>query len=162
MKKFDFGQTVSLLANLGVIAGIVFLAVELQQNNRLLSAEAQFNYLQLRLEGRLDAIYDADVAEFQVRVESGDELSEVDRYRNRMNVETTMLGLEYEYGQVADGNLPYTREDLKAKWRGGFRDGLLAPNGPWREEYDAIWPQFRLSFNDEFLKFWEQEIMRPE
>ncbi len=32
MKKIDLGQTVSIIANLGVIAGIVFLAIELSQN----------------------------------------------------------------------------------------------------------------------------------
>jgi hypothetical protein len=36
LKRLDFGQTVSLLANLGVIAGIVFLGVELQQNTESL------------------------------------------------------------------------------------------------------------------------------
>lgn len=40
MKKIDVGQTVSILANFGVIAGIVFLAVELRQNNEFLAAEA--------------------------------------------------------------------------------------------------------------------------
>lgn len=35
MKKIDLGQTIQILANVGVIAGIVFLAIELQQNNEL-------------------------------------------------------------------------------------------------------------------------------
>jgi len=41
MRKIDFGQTVSALANLGVIAGIVFLALELRQNNELLEMESR-------------------------------------------------------------------------------------------------------------------------
>ena len=32
MKKIDLGQTLQILANIGVIAGIVFLAVEIRQN----------------------------------------------------------------------------------------------------------------------------------
>ena len=39
MKKLDFAQTASLLANLGVIAGIIFLGFELGQNNDLLAAQ---------------------------------------------------------------------------------------------------------------------------
>jgi hypothetical protein len=39
MKKIDLGQTITILANVGVIAGIVFLAIELQQNNALLETE---------------------------------------------------------------------------------------------------------------------------
>jgi hypothetical protein len=41
MKRIDLGQAISVPANLGVIAGIVFLALELQQNNELLGAEAR-------------------------------------------------------------------------------------------------------------------------
>ena len=32
MKKFDLGQTIQIVANVGVIAGIAFLAFELRQN----------------------------------------------------------------------------------------------------------------------------------
>ena len=34
MKKIDLGQTIAILANIGVIAGIVFLAVELDLQRR--------------------------------------------------------------------------------------------------------------------------------
>jgi hypothetical protein len=36
MRKIDLGQTIQILANLGVIAGIGVLALELRQNNELL------------------------------------------------------------------------------------------------------------------------------
>ena len=32
-KKIDLGQIITICANIGVIAGIVFLGIELQQNN---------------------------------------------------------------------------------------------------------------------------------
>jgi len=38
MKKIDLGQTVSVLANLGVIAGIVFLGYEMRQNTQAIQA----------------------------------------------------------------------------------------------------------------------------
>jgi hypothetical protein len=40
MKKIDPGQAISVLANVGVIAGIVFLAIEIQQNTRSLQMNA--------------------------------------------------------------------------------------------------------------------------
>ena len=33
MKKLDLGHTIPVFANAGVIAGIVFLGLKLQQNN---------------------------------------------------------------------------------------------------------------------------------
>lgn len=40
MKKIDVGQMITILANLGVIAGIVFLAIEIQQNTRTAQASS--------------------------------------------------------------------------------------------------------------------------
>ena len=36
MKRIDIGQAITILANLGVIAGIIFLAVEIRQNQAVL------------------------------------------------------------------------------------------------------------------------------
>jgi hypothetical protein len=38
MKRIDIGQTITILANVGVLAGIALLAVELRQNTKLLRA----------------------------------------------------------------------------------------------------------------------------
>ena len=38
MKKIDLGQAIGILANVGVTAGIVFLGMELRQNNELVVA----------------------------------------------------------------------------------------------------------------------------
>ena len=40
MKKIDLGQTIQIVASLGVIGGILLLVYELRQNNELLLAEA--------------------------------------------------------------------------------------------------------------------------
>ena len=40
LKKLDLGQSIGILANVGVIAGIVFLGLELRQHNELMEAEA--------------------------------------------------------------------------------------------------------------------------
>ena len=41
MKKIDFGQMFAILANVGVLVGIVFLAVEIQQNSEALGVQAR-------------------------------------------------------------------------------------------------------------------------
>lgn len=40
MKKIDLGWTIQILANVGVVAGIVILAIEIQQNTRSLEVGA--------------------------------------------------------------------------------------------------------------------------
>ena len=48
MKKIEFGQTVGILANTGVIAGIVFLAVEISQNQGALEEQNMLTRLSAR------------------------------------------------------------------------------------------------------------------
>ena len=44
----DLGQIVALGANVGVIAGLVFLALEVRQNNKFLAAQARYSLRQYR------------------------------------------------------------------------------------------------------------------
>ena len=62
MKKIDLGLTISILANVGVIAGIVFLALELQQNNSLLAAQARREQLDARTAAGSVELNNPDVA----------------------------------------------------------------------------------------------------
>ena len=41
MKKVDLGQAITILANVGVIAGILLLAYELNQNQRMMQAQTR-------------------------------------------------------------------------------------------------------------------------
>lgn len=45
MKKIDVAQTIAIIANLGVIAGLVFLAYELRQNTLATEIAAADNYI---------------------------------------------------------------------------------------------------------------------
>ena len=82
MKKLDLGQTITILANVGVIAGIVFLAIELRQNNRLLVAEAEFNQLQHLQDIGMVLFENPEVADMYTRALDGDELDRVEQRKN--------------------------------------------------------------------------------
>ena len=41
MKKIDVAQAITIVANVGVIAGIVFLAIELRQNNQMMLSQTR-------------------------------------------------------------------------------------------------------------------------
>ena len=47
MKLPDLNEWLTLGANIGVLAGIVFLGVELSQNNELMESQARFNRLEV-------------------------------------------------------------------------------------------------------------------
>ena len=50
MKKIDLAQAASVLANVGVIAGIIFLALELRQNQQLVMAQTRNEIARMGIE----------------------------------------------------------------------------------------------------------------
>ena len=76
MRKIDLGQAITVLANLAVLAGIVFLALEFQQNQVLAGAQNSLSYVATR---------NAVLAEINEHPEiwskgnAGEPLSEADR-----------------------------------------------------------------------------------
>ena len=82
MKKIDIGQMVTILANMGVIAGIVFLTVEIDQNNDQLAAQARYTIYQLRDGLERDYINnEGNIAEIQGRAVRGETLTDVEQNR---------------------------------------------------------------------------------
>ena len=80
MKKIDMGQTVQILANVGVIAGIIFLGLELRQNNSLLTAQTLYNQFSIERETRRPFIENNDgMSDFYVKHAAGEPLTPSER-----------------------------------------------------------------------------------
>ncbi len=103
MKKIDLGQTIGIFANIGVIAGIIFLAVELQQNNQLLRSEAEYHLFENMTATASDLIRDASLAEIFVKTNNNEELSDVERVRIDWLYERAYLSFAWEYSQYENG-----------------------------------------------------------
>lgn len=69
MKKIDPGQTITILANIGVIAGIAFLAFEIRQNTAQMRAEAALGIHQDLQRLQESRYADPDFAELILRGE---------------------------------------------------------------------------------------------
>jgi len=88
MKKVDLSQLLQILSNVGVIVGIVFLAVEVRQNQyaldeaNVLNRAATLNEATANF-GRLRSMLaeNADLASIWIRANAGEKLSDVDALR---------------------------------------------------------------------------------
>ena len=78
MKKIDLGQTIAILANVGVIAGIAFLAFELRQNTQAVELASAQTYLTGGSELDLRIATDTDLASLLIRSENPEPLSAVE------------------------------------------------------------------------------------
>ncbi len=156
MKKIDLGQTIGIVANVGVIAGIVLLAFELQQNNELLRAEADYNYLQQRLESRRRTISDPEFAQFWLKAKNNESLTEVDRLRLTVHIEETILIWQWEYGQHVDGNRTEDQSVIAERYRVAF------PNqgDAFEEAFLGAWPSFRNTLRADFVEWMEENVVK--
>ena len=85
MKKLDLGQTITILANVGVIAGIVFLVFELQQSNRIAIASTEMGIRNGYSELNRGIYTNSDVAELMSKAsELNATWSNVESMRSRM------------------------------------------------------------------------------
>ena len=79
MKKIALGQTIGILANVGVIAGIVFLALELRQNTDLMRAQSRTEMSQTTGQLLTMDVNDRTYVETMYRGFRGEELDEIEK-----------------------------------------------------------------------------------
>jgi hypothetical protein len=157
MNTIELGRTVGLLTNIGVLAGIVWLAYELEQNNSLLEAQASHELLQDRLDIRSGVVNGSDeVTEFWVRVSTNAPLTIADELRLTSFVEGVLLRWQYEYSQYADGKLTEAGppvDAFRATFRGeGFAGIRIFPE---------VWQSFQAQLRPEFVEWMQTNVVNP-
>lgn len=147
MKNLDLGQTISIFANLGVIAGIFFLGYELQQNNRYLKEQARFNLFQNRISISRELAEYPDLARLYHSQEN-QELTVNDRLRRDELLHTVFLSWQYDYESVNLGTLEEDRFAVN-----GIRE-------VWGElDLDAVWQRRRNRYLPEFVQWVDENVV---
>ena len=142
MKKIDLGQSITILANVGVIVGIIFLAIEIQQNNQLLRAEAIGAVLETRMSRNDQIVANEGVAELVTKRERGDPLTDVELTRLQAVTSRSLMGWERDYFLYREGIL--TEEYLQANYpvmKGAFRihenPNVYSARRHWDEDWSS-------------------------
>lgn len=81
MKKLDIGQTLNTFANVGVVAGIVFLAFELSQNNDFLELEANTTQVESTLAAWDQVASDPSLVALMIKDRSEEALTDGEEMR---------------------------------------------------------------------------------
>ena len=142
MKLSSMNEWLTLTANLGVIAGIVFLALEIQQNNALMASEARYNRFeasnilpQLLLESSgLDLL---EVVGKPIEELSPVEVNAIGLYGNMM-----FNSVEWTFRELPPSELPIER------WRRIIN----------QERYRNVWAIRKTEYEADFIQFMETVI----
>ncbi len=153
MKKIDLGQTITILANVGVIAGIVFLAFEIQQNNEFLAAQSRAVRVDIRTDYSETMFAEPGIVQAIVRARNGFELSDEDRHRLRFLAIDTFVKWQYVYGEYQRGMIEES-ELAPAAWRNTF----------WNEVpgMSEVWEDLKENYQPVFMEYMEHTIVDPQ
>lgn len=111
MMKIDIGQTVGILANIGVIVGIVFLTVQIAQNNDQLASQTRNTIFELRSGLERDVANNAGgIADLVGKVQRGEALTDVETMRMNSRRFQLLQTFQYMFQESPDGvrlQVPY-------------------------------------------------------
>ena len=148
MTSKDLKQWLSLGANFGVIVGILFLAYELHQNNKLLTSQANLELSENRADANELMATDEGIARLLTEFDQS-KLTEIDRFQRERYYVSIFTKWEWEFRQFQEGLI---------------EDGYL-PVSDWRAIM-AIFPQMREVWDldrsrgrsSEFVKFMDEKV----
>jgi hypothetical protein len=151
MKKIDLGQTITILANVGVIAGLFFLALELQQNNRFLESSAR-EARNARVQGLAEQIYMVPgLAEIFVKTRNSEPLTEAEELKLFGFNLRRIRGFEAYYQEFSEGVVP---EPPVQAWKNAFE------GAPHNIPMDEDWEESKLLMgNQEFIEWFEEHVI---
>jgi hypothetical protein len=150
MKKIDLGQTAAVLANLGVIAGVLFLALELQQNNELIEAEGRLNRSKQVIETWNTLVTHPELALLLVKDRTEEQLTDAEEIVLNAFWMTSLYSMQWQFQEKLEmhqlstfGLIVDTYGSMRRAWKG---------NGPGAASSG------RSNFDPEFIRFMEDKF----
>lgn len=150
MKAFNFGQTVSLLANLGVIVGIVFLVFEMRQNSELMRVQINQARADAAMLSNEHSFNSEFIPAILAKIKEGNELSAeewirfVDYFRAMNRNQDNVLS-QYDAGMLGE-NTP----------RSVTVFACVFVNAT--EQHSKAWEFTKRGYTDRYIEFIEKAI----
>ncbi len=130
MKKLELGQALGIFANVGVIAGIVFLAVELRQNNELLEAEIRTIRHNVRSADYLLPLEHQEFANALIKQRRGEPLTEYENLIMSRTMAITLYNYQYVFTEYSLGRIEESTVPVES-WRLDFDGETSSEPGYW-------------------------------
>jgi hypothetical protein len=153
MKKMDFGQTITVLANLAVLAGIAFLAYEMRQNTQVARQEAYYAFTQTMNENAYSLANDAELAEMIGRAMDGEPRSSFTN-AERLRIDVHWISLLRVWEALYRSRQEGIADD-------SYFGGLALGMGPYENDYfREWWPTARATLSEDFAEFFETQVLQ--
>ena len=141
MKKIDWGQTVAIIANVGVLLGIVFLAIEIRDSRIAILAQTQDSVADGFLALNLATINDPEIGlTFQKGLCEPEELTDLEGARFSMHLRALFNQFRRIYRLYEQGLLDEQAWKLYGTEAYQF---MTSPGGKWHFSVNELEPDLR-------------------
>ena len=148
MKRFEPAQVATLIANIGVIAGIMLLVYELRQNNELMEAEARLNRANMTVESWRFTAENGELAELREREWLGEELRPADVLRIDALVMSVFVAMEWSFNELPGETI--VLNEMREIQRFNFEN---------RPEFRRVWDRRKASLDPAFVSWMEENVV---
>ena len=151
MKKINRDRTIQVLANVGVIAGIVFLGLEMQQNNEALDIQARLEREGWHRAAKARQVQNPNLIRALAKARKGETLTDEDAIVLELEGQATLVDWMLVFRLVDDGVIERSSIPI-SMWRDyfqnpGFRKCGLRPCIGFQKNLSNSWKRTLLTLN---------------
>ena len=150
MNSDQFARWLTIGANIGVVVGIIFLAIELHQNSELLESQASITYAQARTDSLNNQIQNENLLETLVKARDGGSLSPLELARLEIYYRAIFVMWDWEYNQYADGLLFVTDEPPAKRWKSSIN---------YYPHMRESWEVHKPTYSSNFVQYMEDDVL---
>jgi hypothetical protein len=144
VRKIDWGQTIAILANIGVLLGIVFLAMEIRDSRIAILAQTQDSIADGFLTLNLATITEPEIGlTFQKGLCDPEELTDLEVARFSMHMRALFNQFRRIYRLYEQGLLDEQAWKLYGTEAYQF---MVSPGGKWHFLVNELEPDLRVAF----------------
>ena len=159
MKKLDFAQTVGLLANIGVITGILFLGYEMRQNTNAIQASTLQGMVDLTTSYLIDTSLDEGFIQVLSKAQANpDQLTDVEELQLQRVLRSQWFRYESAYMHWRRGSLGEAEWERSLKFICGRVENV--GEGSFALLQARFWRLERFGLTDDFVAY--VESCRPD
>ena len=156
MNRIDVGQTITILANIGVIAGIFFLGVEIEQNTETRQMEMRFNQSERQTEVIEELVRSPHLAAAVAKALNEEVLTREEDLIISAFALRVFISWNWQYDELQRGNIPALNalawRRVVHRWAAGGYDYPLLAN---------YWDHAKPAVSPDFSQWLEQNVIQP-
>jgi hypothetical protein len=157
MKLESTTQWFTLIANVAVLVGIIFLAYELQQNNELLEAEIRTIRHDVRSSDYLLPLEHRDFAEALIKHRNEEDLSEYEALILDRAMANTLYNYQYVYVEYTLGRIDQDSLPMEV-WRNDL-DGDRTNDRSYWPDMRAYWDANKMDYDPAFVLWIDRNVI---